>query len=231
MECRRRLRSSERRAQVVQVALDLVARWGVQGTTLARIAAAAGVTPAALYSHFANKREIMVAALDVLFEKIRAVHCSSSNPNALERLREIGIQHSKLLGFQHDGFAFPLFEFMAAPPEEGLREELRIRHLERMREVAEIVREGQEQGTIAREVDPHRVAWLMASRAWTEDVTTLIGLTDEWTEECSSQMLDLILGSIAAVDSRRISEDAARRGESDLVADSGTPPIRADRAR
>jgi hypothetical protein len=77
-----------------------------------------------------------MAALDVLFEKIRAVHYSSANPNAFERIREIGIQHSRLLGSQEDGFVFPLFEFMAAPPEEG-----------------------QAQGTIAAKVDPYQVAW------------------------------------------------------------------------
>jgi AcrR family transcriptional regulator len=226
----RRLKGFERRAQVVQVALGLVARRGVQGTTLARIAVAAGVTPAALYAHFANKREIMVAALDVLFDKIRAVHYSSSNPNALERIREIGVQHSRLVGSQQDGFVFPLFEFMAAPPEEGLREELRIRHLESMGDLVEIVKEGQAQGSIAPDVEPDSVAWLMTSRAWTEDVAALIGVTDEWSNERSNQLLDLILGSIAAVDDRRAPEDAARQREPVIVAGSGPPPIRPDPA-
>ena len=199
MERRRRLKGPERKAQVVQVALEVIAERGIQGTTLDRIAAAAGVTRAALFAHFESKREIMVAALDVLFEKIRGVHSSAANPNALERIREIGIEHSRLLGSQREGFVFPLFEFMAAPPEEGLREELRTRHMERMREVAEIVKEGQVQGTIVPDVDPYQVAWLMASRAWTEDVATLIGATgpDEWTEARSNTLLDLILDSIA----------------------------------
>ena len=199
MERRRRLKGPERKAQVVQVALEVIAERGIQGTTLDRIAAAAGVTRAALFAHFESKREIMVAALDVLFEKIRGVHSSAANPNALERIREIGIEHSRLLGSQREGFVFPLFEFMAAPPEEGLREELRTRHMERMREVAEIVKEGQVQGTIVPDVDPYQVAWLMASRAWTEDVATLIGATgpDEWTEARSNKLLDLILDSIA----------------------------------
>ncbi|MBN1461748.1 MAG: TetR/AcrR family transcriptional regulator [Armatimonadetes bacterium] len=216
MQRGRRLKSSERKAQVVQVALDVIAERGIQGTTLERIATAAGVTRAALYTHFAGKREIMVAALDVLFEKIWALHHSASNPDALERIREIGVQHSKLLGSQREGFVFPLFEFMAAPPEEGLREELRVRHLERMREVAEIVKEGQAQGTIAPEADPYQVAWLMASRAWTEDVATLIGATgpDEWTEARSNHLLDLILASIA-VDHHRAPDSETQHVQSD----------------
>ena len=196
----RRLKGPERKAQVVQVALDIIAERGIQGATLDRIAAAAGVTRAALFAHFASKKEIMVAALDVLFEKIRAVHYSSANPNALERIREVGLHHSKLLGSQRQGFVFPLFEFMAAPPEEGLREELRVRHLDRMREIADMVKEGQQQGTIVADVDPYEVAWLMASRAWTEDVATLMGVTgsDEWSEARSNRLLDRILSAIAA---------------------------------
>jgi AcrR family transcriptional regulator len=199
MQSTRRLKSSERKAQVVQVALDIIAERGIQGATLDRIAAAAGVTRAALFAHFSSKKEIMVAALDVLFEKIRAVHTSSANPNALERIREVGRHHTELLASQRQGFVFPLFEFMAAPPEEGLREELRVRHLERMREVADMVKEGQAQGTIVADVDPYEVAWLMASRAWTEDVATLMGVTgpDEWSEERSSRLLDRILSPIA----------------------------------
>jgi AcrR family transcriptional regulator len=202
MQPTRRLKGPERKAQVVQVTLEVIAERGIQATTLDRIGAAAGVTRAALFAHFGSKRDIMLAALDVLFEKIRSVHWSADNPDALERIREIGVEHSRLLGSQREGFVFPLFEFMAAPPEEGLREELRARHLERMSEVAEIVKEGQAQGTIRVDVDPYQVAWLMASRAWTEDVATLMGATgpDEWTEARSSNLLDLILDSIRSGD-------------------------------
>jgi AcrR family transcriptional regulator len=213
MQSTRRLKGPERRAQVVQVTLEVIAERGIQATTLDRIAAAAGVTRAALFAHFVSKRDIMLAALDVLFEKIRAVHLSADNPDALERIREIGVEHSRLLGSQREGFVFPLFEFMAAPPEEGLREELRARHLARMSEVAEIVKEGQAQGTIRADVDPYQVAWLMASRAWTEDVATLMGATgpDEWTEARSNSLLDLILDSI-------------RTGDGDSAADRARKP-------
>jgi AcrR family transcriptional regulator len=210
MERRHRLRGPERKAQVVQVALEVVAQRGVQGTTLARIAAGAGVTPAALYAHFANKKEIMVAALDVLFARMRAVNLSSRHENAVERLREIGLHHTRLLASQQDGFVFPLFEFLAAPPEEGLREELRVRQLERVEELAEIAREGQLQGTINPGSDPYAIAWLMMSRAWTEDVAQLMGVTDQWDEERSCQFLDLIFGAYAVVDGPRVSDDAAR---------------------
>jgi AcrR family transcriptional regulator len=156
-----------------------------------------GVTHPALYSHFANRRELFLAALDVLFDRIRKVHQASTQKNALERLREISTYHTKVVASSEDGFLFPLFEFMAASPEEGLREALGVRQRALAKELADIVREGQEQGTIRADADPEQVGWLITSRHWTEDVAVLMGVTEDWDETRSLRLLDLILGSIA----------------------------------
>jgi AcrR family transcriptional regulator len=194
---RRRLPPEERRAQIVETALELVSTHGVRGTTLSRIAEAVGITHPALYTHFANRREILLAALDVLFERIMSVHRSSAQENAYERLREISAYHTRLVASAPDGFVFPLFEFIAASPEEGLRDALRARQRALAEDLAEIVREGQRQGTIRADADPEQVSWLITSRHWTEDVALLMGVTDQWSEERSMRLLDLILGSIA----------------------------------
>jgi AcrR family transcriptional regulator len=194
---RRRLPTEERREQIVEVTLGLVSTYGVRGTTLSRIAGAMGITHPALYTHFANRREIFLAALDVLFERIMAVHRASSQENALERLREISIYHSKLVASAPAGFVSPLFEFIAASPEEGLRDALRTRQRALAADLAEIVREGQLQGTIRADADPEQVSWLITSRHWTEDVALLMGVTEDWNEERSNRLLDLIIGSIA----------------------------------
>lgn len=90
----------------------------------------------------------MLAALDVLFERIHDVHRASKQTNALERLREISMYHTRLVASAPDGFVFPLFEFLAASPEEGLREALAVRQKSLADELADVVREGQQQGTI-----------------------------------------------------------------------------------
>ena len=199
-ETRRRLPSEERRAQIVEVALQLVAKYGVQGTTLHRIAKEVGVTHPALYSHFASRREILLAALDVLFDRIMAVHRASTQENALERLRAISIHHTELVASAPDGFVSPLFEFIAASPEEGLREALAARQGVLAQDLADIVREGQQQGTIRPDADPEQVAWLITSRHWTEDVALLMGVDKDWDRARSTQLLDLIIGSIEMQD-------------------------------
>jgi AcrR family transcriptional regulator len=193
---RRRLPSEERRAQIVEAALRLVAKHGVQGTTLHRIAEELGITHPALYAHFSNRREILLAALDVLFARIMEVHRASSDDNALERLRAISLRHTALVASAPAGFVFPLFEFLAASPEEGLRDELAVRQRALARDLADIVREGQAQRTIRPDVDAEQVGWLITSRHWTEDVALLMGVTEDWDRASSMRLLDLIISSI-----------------------------------
>src|SRR3954469_23216167 len=57
----RRLKASERREQLIEVATRLFAKWGYNATTTAAIADAAGVTEPILYRHFKSKQELFVA--------------------------------------------------------------------------------------------------------------------------------------------------------------------------
>src|ERR1035437_10311053 len=86
-----------RMRQITEATLDLVAEGGVRGATVSRIAAKVGVSTPALYAHFPSKRDILLATLDLVFERIRDIHRSSPQTNALERLREIGRAHTRLV--------------------------------------------------------------------------------------------------------------------------------------
>lgn len=195
------LSSTVRRKQIVDAALRLVSQHGVKGATLNRIAAEVGITTPSLYGHFPSRREILLEAMDTLFEKVRELHRSATHPNALERLRQVNLGYMKLVSSE-EGFSLTLFEFIAAPPDENLREVLGIKELMLVEELTEIVREGQRQGTIRKEMDPYQIAWMMVSRAWTDDVTYLMGIADHWIPARSSWMLDHILELIAAPDLR-----------------------------
>jgi AcrR family transcriptional regulator len=59
---------------------------------MGRIAEAAGISSPALYNHFSGRTELLEAATDILLERVLAWVDSSSNPNMLERLREIAGQ-------------------------------------------------------------------------------------------------------------------------------------------
>ncbi len=209
MAGRSRLRSGERKQQIVDVTLESVAKYGVRGTTLTRIAAEVGITTPALYAHFANRKEILLAAVELLFEKRTIPHrYPNKQENALERLRDLGHRHTELVASESDSSVFALFEFIAAPQEEGLRETLGAKILGLVGEMADIVREGQAQGTIREEADPEQTAWMIVSRGWAEDITHLMGVSENWCGTRSNRMLDLILDSIAVPDHPTEAESA-----------------------
>jgi AcrR family transcriptional regulator len=194
----RRRSALERRQQIIETTMELVARYGVQGTTTSRIAASVGVSEAALYRYFGSRTEILLAALDLVYERIFRVIHSADQENVLERLRGIARVHSRVLPSDTDGFVYPLFEFVAAAPEVGLREALADRQRKAIKAIADIIEEGKAQGTIAPEVDSEQAAWELTGVYWTRDISYLMGLTEYLDANRGEQMLTRILDSISA---------------------------------
>jgi TetR/AcrR family transcriptional regulator len=63
-QTRKRFSSEERRNQLLRIAVGLFSQRGFQGTTTKAIAAAAGVSEATIFQHFANKEELYASILD-----------------------------------------------------------------------------------------------------------------------------------------------------------------------
>ena len=190
--------AGQRKAQIIEVTLRLVDEYGVHGTTTPRIAAAAGVSEPILYKHFASRREMLLAALDVVFDQAEDVIRSSQEPNVLERLRQIGEYHTNATYAKRLGFVSPLFEFVIAPAEVGLRERVRLRSLAITQALASMIEEGIVQGTIRPDVDPQLVAWQVIGFYWFEDVSSLMDVDEVVTLGASADLLERILAGIAA---------------------------------
>jgi TetR/AcrR family transcriptional regulator len=75
-----RMHGKDRRAQLLEVAVEVFARQGFGGTKTKDIAAAAGVSEAILFRHFASKEDLYHAILDAKEDKHGA-------PEFLEALR------------------------------------------------------------------------------------------------------------------------------------------------
>ena len=93
----RRLPAEERRQQIVQAVLEVVAEHGVPGATVSRIAKAANVSEGTLYVYFESRDEMLMAALDSIFFEMAGLIDASEETDALERLRDIGRRHSRLM--------------------------------------------------------------------------------------------------------------------------------------
>jgi len=183
--------------------MGLVAKYGVPGTTTSRIATMCGVSEATLYRHFATRNDILVATLDLVYERIFKLIHAADQESALERLRAIGRFHSAILSSEIEGFVYPLFEFVAAPPELGLREPLAEHQRAAIRTLATIVDEGKDQGVVRSEVDSEQVAWELVGVYWAQDIAYLMGLTEFAAAGRGQETLERILDSISTTGSSK----------------------------
>jgi AcrR family transcriptional regulator len=187
-----------RRRQIVEVALKTIGKYGVQGTTIARIAKAAGVTTAALYTHFENRQAILLAALDEVYEPVFESHRVASAGDPLQRLRDMCLTYARLITAQGaSGYARLFLEFVAAAPGRGLREAVLRKEAAVAADLIAVIVEGQQRGVIRADADPEEVALLIGAWAWAGDVAFLMGNRANWSDRASPKLLDLVLDSIS----------------------------------
>jgi AcrR family transcriptional regulator len=196
-----RMAAEDRKRQIVDVTLGLIAVHGLHGATMARIAAAAGVRQASLYTHFSSRQAILLAALDAVYERLYATRETFTNENSLERLREMCDHHIELWrtqGGQHH--AHQLLEFIAGARSEGLEKAVAAKHQEAIEQFAQVVRDGQADGKIQRSVDAVQVAWLINGWAFAGDVAHVLGFKQFLGPNIAVHWLDVIFASFQEVE-------------------------------
>ena len=92
---RERLSGEERRRQIVETAVDLFSRKGFRGTTTREIAEAAGISEAMIFKHFATKRELYSAIIEVKSETeelLASAAKAARGKHDAEVLRAVGLK-------------------------------------------------------------------------------------------------------------------------------------------
>jgi len=187
--------------QIIEAVLRLVDEYGVLGTTTARIAAAVGVSEPTLYAHFESRQEMLLATLDVLFDRAEDTIRLAPGGNAVERLRNIGQRHTGETTARRLGFVSPLFEFIIAPHEAGLRERARDRARAIVDLMQALIEEGKAEGTIRADVDSRRAAWRVMAFYWFEDVSSLQDLAEVVDEGISTEFFNDFINQVAVTQS------------------------------
>ena len=151
--------SEIRKKQIALAAMNLIARQGMKGLSVAAVARKVGLVPSALYRHFNGKEEILKATIelvrDMITENVRSVRGESTVP--LEQLKLLMIRHIKMIQkFQ----AIPRIvfsdEISASYPQGKTSVYKLIRKI--LGQVAEIIGQGQRQGQIKPDLDPETVS-------------------------------------------------------------------------
>jgi AcrR family transcriptional regulator len=184
---------SERQREIVEATVQLVGKYGVQGTTVSRIAAAVGIARGALYQHFPNREAVLEAALASMGERSSAWLAQSSGPDVPARLLGMGEAHSSWSLSEYNTFVRPFFQLIASNRETSLTRLIIERQQTDLRYLVELVEEGKRQGTIASEVESRDIAWSLLLHAWGEDIARLMGVDQFITEGASNRILRRLL--------------------------------------
>ncbi len=192
-----RMSTEARKQEIVRAALETIAEHGIEGATVSRIARGAGITSAALYSHFPNRQAILLAALDEVYEQVFDSFRGNNGTDPVARLRGIFERHAeKVRGQDPTSHAHLFLEFVASAPAEGLREAIREKESETASYLASIIEDLLQKGGLPSAVDPELIAWLVAGWAWTGDVASSMGFNNIWYERVSPHLIDFILGHL-----------------------------------
>jgi AcrR family transcriptional regulator len=187
---------SERRAQIVQETLRLVAERGLAGASMSRIAEAVGISNAALYRHFDSREDILIAAHDVLIERVFVWLKSSQAPDVMDRLREMGDSHAAIFSKDIEGFNAPMFQFISWIPKDRVHDHVVQRRMEMLRWYADLVEEGKAQGSIRTDIETDLIVSELFAWIWWEDLSYLEGLDTDMTLKGSANMFTRLLATI-----------------------------------
>jgi AcrR family transcriptional regulator len=159
---RTRLPAAERRAAIVDAALEVFGKRSYAGATTAEIGRAAGVSEPILYRHFASKRDLYCACLEAMASRLRetseAIIAAEPDP------REWTFAIPRAIDLLWKRAIYPSQMWIQALSEVGEDPEL-ARYLRRhVRELhdfaAGIIRRAQEAGGVADDRDPDAEAWI-----------------------------------------------------------------------
>ncbi|MBN1320625.1 MAG: TetR/AcrR family transcriptional regulator [Thermoleophilia bacterium] len=190
---------AERQREIVEATVQLLTRYGVQGTTVSRISAAVGLSRGALYQHFANREAVLEAAMEAMGERSSQWICRSSGPDVPARLLDMGETHSTWSSTEYDTFVRPFFQLIASNRQTGLTKSIIQRQQQDFRYLVDLVDEGKRQGSITGEVDSGDIAWSLLLHAWGEDIARLMGVDQFITEGASNRILSRLLATYTVV--------------------------------
>jgi AcrR family transcriptional regulator len=158
----KQMTEEEKRRRIVEAVLHVIAKHGVQATTTARIAAAAGVSEPTIYRTFRSRKEMLLAAADKVWQQRRDELESFEATDAMDHLRKICESHTA--GIQRTRVVRFLTELAVASPSDGLN--ARDQQLGKPN-LRDIVEEGKAR-LYSPDVDSQEIAWRIMAVHWLE---------------------------------------------------------------
>ncbi len=192
VEGKRRYKPDVRKAQIIEVTKRLILEKGLAWATVTRITKSLNISKAALYYHFKNRREILLAILKEVLEGIPVI---GEIDDVLAFIRRCSISFFE--GTLNDPRQARLFfELLCAPPDENLRDDMH-RHLLGLQGMIEAtLRKGIAQGHFREDTDTKGVSWEFMSLLMTTFLGSMTVTSDFISMQQALNAVNRILDSI-----------------------------------
>jgi AcrR family transcriptional regulator len=156
-----RLPAAERRQDVLETACRVFARRSYRGVTTAEIAHEAGVSEPILYRHFASKRDLYIACLDLAWRRLQARFEKAIDDEGDPKAAFGCIVKTYFAGPERGMLVNLWIQALTEAAEEpDIRRFLRRQMREVHDYVAEGIRQAQAVGAVHPERDPGAEAWI-----------------------------------------------------------------------
>src|SRR5262249_11418962 len=160
------LSAPERRQAVVETACRVFAKGSYHSSTTAQIARETGVTEPVLYRHFSSKRELYLACLDAVWERVRGVweKALEREPDPANWIRAIGKAYLEERGAGRVVLVdLSVQPRTVAADDPEIRRALRAQVREVHDYVAGVIRNSQAEGGVIADRDADAEAWIFIS--------------------------------------------------------------------
>ena len=163
---RRKLSAPERKAQIVSVAMNLIAAKGFEGLRFQEIARAAGINNATLSYHFAGKEELIVGVMEQMGALLRESRNQPAN-------NETTAREQLWLEFESTGALLAkrpeLFTVLVELSMRATRDKLIAEGMSRLdedwsRRLRTIVKQGRKESAFRAEIDAEEAAILLLAQ-------------------------------------------------------------------
>lgn len=150
-----KMETALRQEQIAQAALNIVSSSGLNSLSIAAIADRIGIVPSAIYRHFKGKEEVLDAVLDLvrdmLMKNVAAIYEETNDP--VERLKRLLMRHINMIK-KNKGIPRIIFteDLYKTKPERKQKVYDNLKSY--LTKVSEIIRQGQEEGQIRKDVEP-----------------------------------------------------------------------------
>jgi len=161
----RRFSSEERRGQIVEAALDLLATVPIDRLTTRMVAKRVGVSQPALFRHFRSRDEILAAVVENTRSALEELASPVLDAGTRSTATAIELLLRGLFEYVTRSPGVPRLLFYNATTLEAARYHAPLKHLIAMQRalIAELLRQGQARGEFVPQVDPTQAADLLVA--------------------------------------------------------------------